>query len=131
MARPKRTKETFPVLNPHAAGIDVGNEEVFVAVPEDADPNPVRHFPTFTQDLHILADWLKEKGIQTIAMESTGVYWIPLFQILEQRGFQVCLVNARHLNNVPGKTDVADCQWIQYLHACGLLQASFRPEQAV
>jgi len=131
MARPKRTKETFPVLNPHAAGIDVGNEEVFVAIPEDADPNPVRHFPTFTQDLYILADWLKEKGIQTIAMESTGVYWIPLFQILEQRGFKVYLVNARDLNNVPGKTDVADCQWIQYLHACGLLQASFRPEQAV
>jgi len=131
MARPKRTKETLPVLNPHAAGIDIGNEEVFVAIPEDADPNPVRHFQTFTRDLHTLADWLKEKGIQTIAMESTGVYWIPLFQVLEERGFKVCLVNARHLNNVPGKTDVADCQWIQYLHACGLLQASFRPEQAV
>lgn len=131
MARPKRTKQTLPVLNPHAAGIDIGNDEVFVAIPEDADPTPVRRFDTFTTDLYSIADWLKEKGIQTVAMESTGVYWIPLFQVLEERGFQVCLVNARHLNNVPGKTDVADCQWIQYLHACGLLQASFRPEQAV
>jgi transposase len=131
MAKPKGSNATLPVLNPYAAGIDIGSDEVFVAIPQDADPNPVRRFPTFTRDFYAIADWLKEKGIQTVAMESTGVYWIPLFQILEERGFQVCLVNARHLNNVPGKTDVADSQWIQFLHSCGLLTASFRPEQAV
>jgi hypothetical protein len=92
----------------------------------------VRHFSTFTEDLHAAADWLKSCQIETVAMESTGVYWIPLFQILEARGFQVSLVNARYVKNVPGrKSDVSDCQWLQYLHSVGLLRGSFRPEQAV
>src|ERR1700750_3126571 len=92
----------------------------------------LRSFQTFTEDLHRLADWLQHYRIKTVAMESTGVFWVPLFQILEQRGFEVCLVNARHVKNVPGrKTDVSDCQWLQYLHSVGLLQASFRPAQQV
>jgi transposase len=103
-----------------------------VAVPVDRDPQPLRSFQTFTEDLHRLADWLQCCRIKTVAMESTGVFWVPLFQILEQRGFEVCLVNARHVKNVPGrKTDVSDCQWLQYLRSVGLLQASFRPAQQV
>jgi len=119
-------------IEPNAAGIDVGAREVYVAVPEDRDPKPVRCFQTFTEDLQALATWLLTCRIRTVAMESTGVYWIPLFQILEARGIQVCLVNSQHLKNVPGrKSDVQDCQWLQYLHAVGLLQASFRPEDAI
>ena len=123
---------TLPVMRPNAAGIDIGATEIFVAVPPDRDAENVRSFPTFTQDLYALADWLKRCGIETVAMESTGVYWIPLFQILEERGFEVCLVNARHVKNVPGRrTDVSDCQWLQFLHSVGLLRASYRPEQDV
>ena len=115
-----------------AAGIDVGATELYVAVPVDRATEPVRCFPAFTQDLHALADWLEQCQIKTVAMESTSVYWIPVFQILEARGIEVCLVNARHVKNVPGrKTDVSDCQWLQFLHSVGLLRASFRPEQAV
>jgi transposase len=121
-----------PFLQPNAAGIDIGATEIYVAVPPDRDVNPVRCFETFTPDLHALVDWLQTCGIRIVAMESTGVFWIPLFQILEGRGFEVCLVNARHVKNVPGrKTDVLDCQWLQYLHSVGLLHASFRPKQAV
>lgn len=117
-------------LNPHAAGLDIGAAEIWACVPPSRDPHPVRMFPTFTADLHALADWLQACGIQTVAMESTGVYWIPLYELLEARGFQVFLVNARHLKNVPGKkTDILDCQWIQQLHTFGLLRASFRPAQ--
>ena len=101
MAGPKRSNATLPVLNSHAAGIDIGSDEVFVAVPQDADPNPVRKYNTFTRDLYAIADWLKEKGIQTVALESTGVYWIPLFQILEERGFEACLVNAPQYCGTP------------------------------
>jgi transposase len=127
-----RSLPSRPVLNSNAAGIDVGATEIYVAVPEDRDPQPVRSFTTFTQDLLALADWLHQCRVQTVAMESTGVYWIPLFQILEERGLEVYLVNARHVKNVPGrKSDVADCQWLQYLHSVGLLQGSFRPPQAV
>jgi transposase len=119
-------------LNPNAAGVDVGATEIYIAVPADRDPQPVRHFSTFTEDLHAAADWLKSCQIETVAMESTAVYWIPLFQILEARGFQVSLVKARSVKNVPGrKSDVSDCQWLQYLHSVGLLRGSFRPEQAV
>ena len=115
-------------ININAAGIDVGSEEMYVAVPPGRDAESVRCFPAFTVDLQKLADWLKSCGIDTVAMESTGVYWIPLFEILEKRGFQVYLVNARNLKNVSGrKTDVLDCQWIQQLHTYGLLQPSFRP----
>jgi transposase len=119
-------------VQPNAAGVDVGATEIYVSVPSDRDPRSVRCFPTFTEDLIAAADWLQSCHIDTVAMESTGVYWIPFFQLLEARGFKVFLVNARHVKNVPGrKTDVEDCQWIQYLHTVGLLRASFRPEQAV
>jgi transposase len=120
------------VIEPNAAGIDVGSTEMFVAVPVDRDLQPVRRFTTFTKDLVGLTDWLKQCGVTSVAMESTGVFWIPLFQLLEDRGFRVCLVNARHAKNVPGrKTDVADCQWLQYLHSVGLLRASHRPAQTI
>lgn len=112
----------------HAAGIDIGAQAHWVAVPEDRDPQPVRKFSSFTHDLERLADWLTACEIQTVAMESTGVYWIPLFELLEERGFEVLLVNARHVKNVPGrKSDVVDCQWLQQLHCFGLLRGSFRP----
>ena len=115
-------------INRSAAGIDCGSEAHYVAVPPERDPEPVRSFKTFTSDLHRLADWLEGCKIKTVAMESTGVYWIPIFEILEERGFEVVLVNARHITNVPGrKTDVLDCQWIQELHSVGLLRGSFRP----
>jgi transposase len=121
--------DSRPSVNPHAAGLDIGSEEIWVCVPEDRDAEPVRSFGTFTPDLYAPADWLAACRIVTVAMESTGVYWIPVYEILEARGFRVHLVNARHLKHVPGrKTDVKDCQWIQYLHTCGLLSASFRPE---
>ena len=127
-----RTAPNPPMVHPDAAGIDIGATEIFVAVPADRDALPVRSFHTFTQDLYALADWLQECGIRTAAMESTGVYWIPLFQILASRGFEVCLVNAHYAKNVPGRrTDVCDCQWLQYLHTVGLLRASFRPEQEI
>jgi transposase len=116
-------------VNVNAAGIDVGSAEHYVAVPEDRDTEPVRRFTCFTADLERLADWLEACGIDTVAMESTGVYWIPLFQILETHGFDVKLVNARHVKNVPGrKSDVQDCQWLQQLHTFGLLSGSFRPD---
>jgi transposase len=106
----------------------VGASELYVAVSAERDPHPVRCFPTFTRDLHVLADWLQQCGIRSVAMESTSVYWIPVYQILEARGMEVFLVNAQHVKNVPGrKTDVSDCQWLQYLHSVGLLRASFRP----
>lgn len=119
-------------IEPNAAGIDIGATEIFVALPQDRDPSPVRRFETFTEDLHQLKDWVRQHGITTVAMESTGVYWIPLFQILERAGIEVCLVNAHHVKHVPGrKTDIIDCQWLQYLHSVGLLRSSFRPEDRV
>jgi transposase len=128
----KGNNTMLPVMRPDAGGIDIGATEIFVAVPADRAAENVRSFPTFTQDLYALADWLKQCGVKTVAMESTGVYWIPLFQILEDRGIEVCLVNARHVKNVPGRrTDVCDCQWLQFLHSVGLLRASYRPEQEV
>jgi transposase len=129
----RRQEETIlQKIHLHAAGIDIGSKTHFVAVPADRDPAPVRSFGTFTGDLHRLADWLAACRIETVAMESTGVYWIPLFQILEARGFQVLLVNARHVKNLPGrKTDVVDCQWLQQLHTFGLLRGSFRPAEAI
>lgn len=119
-------------INLNAAGIDIGANEHWVAVPEGGHEVSVRRFNTFTADLYLLADWLKQCAITTVAMESTGVYWIPLFEILEERGFDVYLVDARRLKNVPGrKTDVLDCQWIQALHTFGLLAAAFRPPEEV
>jgi len=112
--------EDRPISEPNAAGIDVGAREMFVAVPPGRDENPVRVFATFTEDLERLTDWLEQCGITTVALEATGVYWIPLFEILEQRGIRPCLVNARHMKNVPGRrTDWHECQWLQFLHSVG------------
>ena len=109
-------------INLNAAGLDIGAEEIYAAVPKGRDEKSVRSFPTFTADLRRLADWLEECAIETVAMESTGSYWIPIYEILEGHGFEVYLVNARHIKNVSGrKTDVLDCQWIQQLHTYGLL----------
>ncbi|HEX6897666.1 MAG TPA: transposase [Bryobacteraceae bacterium] len=128
----KSNNAVVPVMRPDAAEIDIGATEILVGVPADRAEENVRSFPTFTQDLYALADWLKQCGIRPVAMESTGVYWIPLFQILEECEFEVCLVNARHVKNVPGRrSDVSDCQWLQFLHSVGLLKASYRPEQEV
>jgi len=128
----KRRVQDLPILHPDAAGIDIGSNEIFVAVPAERDPESVRSFSTFTRDLYDLADWLQQCRIKSVAMESTSVYWIPLYQILETRGFEVFLVNAQHVKNVPGrKTDVSDCQWLQYLHSVGLLRSSFRPPGAI
>src|SRR5437016_8335047 len=136
MAKKKRKyrklERSLTVMRRSAGGSAIGATEIFVAGPADRDTESVRSFPTFTQDLHALADWLQQCRVDTVAMESTGVYWIPLFQILEARGIEVCLVNAQHVRHVPGrKSDVLDCQWLQYLHSVGLLNASFRPEQDV
>lgn len=131
----KRKSDPFsglPALNLNAAGIDIGSREHYVAVPPDRDPKPVQKFESFTCDLHRMADWLQACRIDTVAMESTGVYWIAAYQVLASRGFKVCLVNARSIKNVPGrKTDVLDCQWIQTLHTFGLLNSSFRPEEDI
>jgi transposase len=119
-------------INPDAAGIDIGSTFHVVAVPSDRDDRPVRTFRTFSSDLHQLADWLTAVGITTVAMESTGVYWIPVFEILDARGFEVLLVNARDVKHVPGrKSDVNDAQWLQQLHQHGLLRGSFRPRDRV
>lgn len=120
------------ILNPDAAGIDIHPTTIFIAVPPGRDSSTVRQFSTFTMDLLAAVDWLTACKIRTVAMESTGVYWIPLYQLLSDRGFEVCLVNARHVKNVPGrKTDVSDCQWLQFLHSVGLLRGSFRPPQEI
>jgi transposase len=117
---------------PNAAGIDIGSASHFVAVPPDRDDEPVREFPSFTADLHAIADWLTACKVDSVAMESTGVYWIPLFELLESRGFKVFLVNARHVKNVSGrKSDVLDCQWLQQLMTYGLLAGAFRPAEDV
>jgi transposase len=130
--KPMRLPKHLVHLNACAAGIDVGSKSHFVAVPEGADPEPVREFSTFTDDLERLADWLICCGVTTVAMESTGIYWIPVFEILESRGIEVRLVNARHVKNVPGrKSDVLDCQWLQQLHTYGLLRGAFRPADQV
>ena len=119
-------------INPNAAGIDCGATEHYVAVPPDRDPTPVQSFHTFTSDLIRLADWLTRCRITSVAMEATGVYWIPLYEILEARGFEVRLVNAHHVKNVPGrKSDVSDCEWLRELHIVGLLRGSFRPTNAM
>lgn len=127
--KPVQDLESLTQLNLNAAGLDIGASEIYACVPSGRDELSVRAFATFTIDLRALADWLKQCGVTTVAMESTGVYWIPIFQILEQRGFEVYLVNAQFVKNVTGrKTDVLDCQWIQQLHTYGLLHTSFRPD---
>lgn len=138
MARGNRSLPQAPrgqplrITHPNAAGIDIGGSSHFVAVPPDRDDEPVREFRAFTADLMLLADWLRACGVDTVAMESTGVYWIPLFELLSTRGFEVLLVNARHVKNVSGrKSDVLDCQWLQQLHSYGLLHGAFRPSDGV
>jgi transposase len=124
--------EDRPVLVPNAGGIDIGAREIYVAVPPDRDQDPVRVFETFTEDLERMADWLLRCGVTTVAMESTGVYWIPLYEVLEAKGVTPCLVDASHMKNVPGRrTDWHECQWLQYLHSVGLLRAAFRPDEKV
>jgi hypothetical protein len=127
-----KLSKLMPILNLDAAGIDIGSKEHYVAVPEGRSEHTVRSFKTFTADLYELSNWLKECCIKTVAMESTGVYWLPLFNILEERGFEVLLVNAFHVKNVPGrKSDVSDCQWLQQLHTYGLLRSSFQPDAKI
>ena len=134
MAQRKRptTQSAISLTHPNAAGIDIGSAAHFVAVPPDRDDQPVREFASFTADLHRLADWLDACNVDTVAMESTGVYWIPLYELLQSRGFTVLLVNARHVKNVSGrKSDVLDCQWLQQLMSFGLLRGAFRPADQV
>ena len=130
--KPGKSRAALTITHPNAAGIDIGSASHFVAVPPDRDDEPVREFPSFTVDLNAMADWLKACGVDSIAMESTGVYWIPLFELLESRGFTVLLVNARHVKNVSGsKSEVLDCQWLQQLMTYGLLRGAFRPADQV
>src|SRR3989338_4533282 len=134
MAQRKRppTQSATPLPPPTAAGIDIGSAAHFVAVPPDRDDQPVREFASFTADLHSLADWLDACCVDRVEMDSSGVYWIPLYELLESRGFTVLLVNARHVKNVSGrKSDVLDCQWLQQLMTYGLLRGAFRPTEDV
>lgn len=122
----------LPCLRPDAAGIDIGSREIYVAIPPDRGGETVRHFGTVTEELEVLTHWLEASGVTTVAMESTGIYWIPLCRMLEAAGIEVFLVNARELKHVPGrKSDVADCQWLQQLHSVGLLRKSFRPSDDI
>src|ERR1041384_2503717 len=118
--------ETLVAVHPNAAGLDIGSETIVAAVPPERDPQPVRAFATFTPDLHALVAWLVSCGIDTVVMVSTGVFWVPIYELLEHHGITPFLVNARHVKTVPGrKTDWNDAQWLQKLHALGLLEALF------
>jgi transposase len=129
---PKLDWKALDIVHPHAAGIDIGGREHWVAIAPDKDEQPVRSFGCFTEDIQAMATWLKARGIQSVAMQSSGVYWMPVFEILEQSGLDVYLVNARHTKNLPGrKSDVAECQWLLRLHTFGLLNASFQPTDEV
>jgi transposase len=131
-SRVKGRQVALPIVHEHAAGIDIGSRFHVVAVPPDACDEPVQSFQAFTADLERMADWLVRVGVTTVAMESTGVYWVPVFEILEDRGIEVILANARDAKAVPGrKTDVNDAQWLQRLHSYGLLRASFRPGREI
>ena len=132
-SHPRRvTPSVLERINPDVAGIDCGASAHYVAVPPDRDPQPVHAFATFTADLQRLADWLTACRVRSVAMEATGVYWIPIYELLEARGVEVLLVNARHLKHVPGrKSDVSDCEWIRELHSVGLLRGSFRPTATI
>ena len=128
----EQSPSSLPVLFPNTAGIDIGSKSHFVAVPSERDSKPVREYSTFTADLYGMANWLKECNIKTVIMESTGVYWIPAFELLESHGFDVKLVNARHVKNVSAhKTDVLDCQWLQQLGSFGLIKGAFRPADVI
>jgi len=128
----QNTPSTLRVINPDAAGIDIGSTSHFVAVPEGRDKAVVREFECYTPDIKKMVEWLKQCSIKTIVMESTGSYWIPVFEMLDQAGFEVKLVDAHHVKNVRGrKSDVIDCQWLQQLHTYGLLSGAFRPENDI
>jgi transposase len=124
--------KALEIVHPDAAGIDVGGSQHWVAISPERDPEPVRRFGCFTADLRQMAQWLVEKGVRSVAMQSTGVYWMPVFEVLEQHGLEVFLVNAGHTKNVPGrKRDVEECQWLLKLHAFGLLNNSFQPTDEI
>ncbi len=128
----KRVSKHLEQINLYAAGIDIGSQMHYVAVPAELDDQPVRSYSSFTGDLKTMTEWLVGIGISTVAMESTGIYWIPAYEILEEYGLEVLLVNARHVKNVSGrKSDVLDCQWLQQLHTYGLLQGAFRPPEQI
>jgi transposase len=131
-AQKKVDWKALEIVHPDAAGIDVGGSEHWVAISPDRDPEPVRRFGCFTVDLQAMAGWLIEKGVRSVAMQSTGVYWMPVLEVLEQHGLEVFLVNAQHTKNVPGrKSDVEECQWLLKLHAFGLLNSSFQPSDEI
>jgi hypothetical protein len=124
--------KALEIVHPDAAGIDVGGSEHWVAVSPDRDPEPVRRFGCFTADLREMGQWLVQKGVRSVALQSTGVYWMPVFEVLEQHGLEVYLVNARHTKNLPGrKSDVQECRWLLKLHAFGLLNNSFQPTDEI
>jgi transposase len=130
--KPKLDWKALEVVHPHAAGIDIGGSEHWVAISPERDEEPVRRFDCFTADVEQMADWLVDRGIRSVAMQSTGVYWMPVFEILQQHGLQVYLVNARHTKNLPGrKSDIAECQWLLKLHTFGLLNNSFQPSDDI
>jgi transposase len=130
--QPKVDWKALDIVHPNAAGIDIGGSEHWVAINPELDEEPVRCFPCFTADVQQMADWLIERGVRSVAMQSTGVYWIPVLEILQQRGLEVYLVNARHTKNLPGrKSDIAECQWLLKLHTFGLLNNSFQPSDEV
>jgi len=132
MATTNKRLEPIEIIHPNAAGLDIGAREIYACVPPNRSGATIQVFATFTPDLARLADWLLAHQVDTVAMESTGIYWIPVFEILEARGLEVYLVNGRHVKHVPGrKSDLADCQWIQKLHMLGLLNASFRPDAEI
>jgi transposase len=125
----KEKKKAFPIIHPNAAGIDISSKEHYVAVNPEVNDHPIKAFGAFTEDLEAIAVWLAECKVDTVAMEATGIYWISLFLMLEEAGFEVVLVNAKHVKNVRGKkTDMSDAEWIRQLHSCGLLSASFQPD---
>ena len=131
---PRRSSKPagLPVIHERAAGIDIGSRFHVVAVPPDLCDDPVQSFQAFTSDIERMANWLVSTGVRTVAMESTGVYWVPVYEVLESHGIKVIVANAREARAVPGrKSDVNDAQWLQRLHACGLLRASFRPNREI
>lgn len=131
-AKPKIDWKALEIVHPDAAGIDIGGSEHWVAISPERDEQPVRCFDCFTADLEQMADWLVERGVRSVAMQSTGVYWIPVLEILQERGLEVYLVNARHTKNLPGrKSDIAECQWLLKLHTFGLLNNSFQPSDQI
>ena len=132
MEKTTEAKAGLPTLRQLVAGIDIGSEEHWVAGPPKPDGTAnVRRFKTTTEQLKALVDWLETQHIESVAMESTGMYWVPIYELLEARGIEAVLVNAKEFHNVPGrpKTDIRDCQWLQQLHSCGLLRGSFRPDE--